>query len=268
LVEKRTIVFVALATLVWASITTGFMSYYYLEQMRYQEQFDEKQQLLMELAENYNASIVKHDLLSRDYNTLLGEYYQFFGEDCSIFMGKYQKLLSSLSGNYTSTLNQFPKLNETYNNLSNKSQTISEQNLVTTEEFNSLLNDFYKLCTALAATELEGFLAEISMVEVNLCIDYGNETKNWYNISTSPGMTLFDLTKNIAKVEYDYYSWMEPGHILINSINNVAPSGGKYWFWYYWDEAKNEWIRGQVGCDAWILKNNGTYKWIYKAWEP
>lgn len=257
-----------LATLVWASIATGSMAYYYLEQIRYQEQFNEKQQLLMELSENYNASIAKQDLLSKDYNALLGEYYQFFGENCSLFMDKYKKLLSNLSSNYTSTLNKFPKLNETHNNLLNKTQTLSKQSAVTRGEFDSLLNDFYKLFVALTAKELEGFIGEMSAIKVNLCIDYGNETKEWHNVSTSPGMTLFDLTQNITNVKYDYYPLMEPGHILVTSINNLAPSGGKYWFWNYWDEGKNEWIRGQVGCDAWTLKNNGTYKWVYEMWQP
>jgi hypothetical protein len=79
-------------------------------------------------------------------------------------------------------------------------------------------------------------------------------------------MTLFDLTQNVTDVKYDYYPSMEPGHILVTSINNLGPFGGKYWFWYYWDETKHDWIRGQVGCDAWVLKNDGTYKWVYEMW--
>lgn len=268
MVEQRAIALVLLATLVWASLATGAMTYYYLEKMRYQEQFDEKQQLLVELAENYNVSTAKQDLLLRDYNALLGEYYQFFGENCSLFMGKYEKLLHNLSINYTLTLDGFPELNETYNNLLNKTRTLSEQSVVTKGEFDSLLNDFYRLFASLTARELDGFLGKIGVMAVNLYIDYGNETKRWHNVSTSLGITLFDLTQNTTKVEYTYYSWMEPGHILVNSINNVTPSEGKYWFWYYWDEAKNEWVSGQVGCDAWILKNNGTYKWVYKTWSP
>jgi hypothetical protein len=159
-------------------------------------------------------------------------------------------------------------LNDTYDNLLNRTQTVSEQSAVSRAEFDSLLNDSYKLLTALAAKELESFIGEINVIEVNLCIDYGNETKEWHNVSTSSGMTLFDLTQNVTNVKYDYYPLMEPGHILVTSINNLDPFGGKYWFWYYWDETKNDWICGQVGCDAWILKNNGTYKWVYKMWQP
>jgi hypothetical protein len=119
---------------------------------------------------------------------------------------------------------------------------------------------------SLAAKELEGFLGTISTIEVKLCVDYGNGTQRWHNISVSPGMTLFDLTLQVTKVDYNYYSSMEPGHVLINSIDDLAPSEGNYWFWYYWDETKNEWVFGQVGCDAWLLMNNGIYKWAYTTW--
>jgi hypothetical protein len=268
LVKERTLVFVILATLALALILTGAMAYYYLEKIRYEEQFNEKQQSLMQLTENYKMSMDKQDLLLRDYNTLLEEYYQFFGENCSHFMGEYNKLLSNLASNYTSILNKFPKLNETYTNLLSTSRTLTERNVVTREEFDSLITNFHKLLVDLTAKELESLISEITMINVNLCIDYGNETRIWLNVSVTPGMTLFDLTRNLTKVEYDYYAWMEPGHVLVNSINNVSPSEGKYWFWYYWDEANQEWIFGQVGCDAWILRNNGTYKWIYKAWGP
>jgi hypothetical protein len=265
LVEKRTIVFVTLVIIVWASITSGFAAYYYLEQARYQEQTYEKQQLLTELTENYDMSVTKRDSLSKDYNTLLEEYYQFFGENLSSFMDKYKNLLSNLGNNYTLTLNRFPKLNETYNNL--LGQTLNGQS-ITREDFDSLLNDFYKLLMDLAAKELESFLDKISVIKVNLCIDYGNGTVEWHNLSVPHGTTLFDLTYNMTEVTYTYYSWMEPGHILVNSINSVTPSEGKYWFWYYWDETNNKWISGQVGCDAWILKDSGTYKWEYKMLSP
>lgn len=270
MVKDRTLVFVILATLVWALITTGAMAYYFLEKIRYEEQLNEKQQSLMGLTENYKVSIDKQDLLLRDYNTLLEEYYQFFGENCSQFMGDYKRLLSNLASNYTTMLNTFPKLNETYNNLVSTSQMLTEQNVVTRKEFDSLISIFHKLLVDLTAKELESFIGEITMISVNLCIDYGNDTRIWFNVSATPGMTLFDLTRNLTNVEYDYYAWMEPGHVLVNSINDVvpSPSEGKYWFWYYWDELNHKWVFGQVGCDAWILKNNGTYRWIYKAWGP
>ncbi|MDH5459862.1 MAG: hypothetical protein OEY95_05015 [Candidatus Bathyarchaeota archaeon] len=258
MVEKRTIAFITLATLVWASMATGFMTYYYLEQTRYLDQIDEKQQLLNELTENYDESITKRNLLSGDYGASVGEYQWFSGEDYSSLMEVYEKLISNLHGNYTLTLNKFPELNATYNNLCNEFQTLNEKSTVTKEEFGSLLNDFYKLLTMLAMKELEEALGKIGVIEVSISIDYGNSTIKWYNVSTSPGTTLFDLTRKIAEIEYSYWPAMEPGHILVTSINNYEEG---YWIWYYRDEETSEWTFGPVGCDACILKNNGIYKW-------
>jgi len=258
LVEKRTIAFVTLATLVWASIATGSAAYYYLEQMRYGEQVREKQQLLNELAENYSVSATKRNLLSGDYGALLGEYQWFMDENYSAFMGKYERLLSNLRGNYTLTFNEFPELNRTYYNLLDESQTLSQKSTITREEFGSLLDEFYKLFTALAMKEMEGFQGQLSEINVSLCVDYGNLTIEWHNTSISSGITLFDLTRKIAKVEYSYWPTMEPGHILVDSINNYAEG---YWLWYYWDDVKSKWIFGPVGCDAWILEDNGIYNW-------
>lgn len=259
MVEKRTMVFVTLATLVWALMTTGFMSYYYMEQTKFQKQVDEKQQLLKELTENYEASTTKRNLLVGDYGTLLGEQQLHTSENYSSLMGKYEKLLSNLSGNYTLTLNAFPELNKTYSNLLAEFQALNNRSQVSKEEFGSLLGDFYKLLTALTIKESEGLLGKVGVIEVSLCIDYGNLTVKWFNISASPSASLFDLTQKVANVEYSYWPTMEPGHILITSINNYAKG---YWVWYYWDEENNDWVFGPVGCDAWILNNNGVYKWI------
>jgi len=258
LVEKRTIVFLALAILVWASIATGSVAYYYLEQIRYGQQVEEKQQLLNDIAGNYSMYATKRNLLSGDYAALVGEYQWFVGENYSSLMGKYGKLLSNLKGNYTSTLNEFPELNETYNNLLSEFETLSSKSAVTREEFGSILDEFYKLFTTLAIKELDGFQDKISTVEVSLNINYGNQTTESYNVSSPLGTTLFDLTRKIANVEYSYWPTMEPGHILLTSINNYTEG---YWVWYYWNEAENEWVFGPVGCDAWILRNDGIYNW-------
>ena len=258
MVEKRTLAIIILATLTWALIATGSTTYYYLEQARYQEQLNEKQNLLNQLKENYNSHATKKNLISGDYGALLGEYQWFTEENYSPLMSKYEQLLSNLRGNYTPILSAFPELNKTYSNLLNKVQTLKNEN-VTKEEFGSLLNDFYKLFTALAMKESEEFLGETFLIHVNLCIDYGNGTVNWYNnTEVTLGTTLFNLTTKIAEVEYSYWTTMEPGHILVDSINNYAEG---YWIWYYWDENIKDWKWGPVGCDAWILKDNATYKW-------
>lgn len=248
-----------MAILTWALIATGSTAYYYLEQAKYQEQLNEKQEMLNQLKENYNIHATKKNLISGEYGILFGEYQWFTEEDYSSLMSKYEQLLSNLMENYTHTLEAFPELNKTYNNLISRVQTLKNEN-VTKEEFGSLLNDFYKLFTALAMKELEEFLGETTVIHVNLCIDYGNGTVNWYNnTEVSSGTTLFNLTTKIAKTNYSYWITMEPGRILIDSINDYTEG---YWIWYYWDESAKEWIFGPVGCDAWILKDNGTYKWM------
>jgi len=254
------IVLVTLIIVIWASITSGFAAYYYLEHAKYQEQSHESQQILNTLKKNYEASATKWNLLSGDYGLLLGDYQRFSNGNYSPLMSKYKELLSNFDGNYTLTLNTFTELNTTYNNLLKEFQTLNEKNVVTKEEFGSLLDEFYKLFTATAMKELEGFVGEVRVIHVNLCIDYGNQTIKWYNnTSTSQGTTLFDLTRKIADAEYSYWPTMEPGHMLVTSINNHSEG---YWIWYYWDETKEDWVFGSVGCDAWILKDNGIYKWM------
>lgn len=259
MVEKRTIVFITLIIIVWASITSGFAAYYYLEHVKYREQLYDKQQSLDNIARDYDVSVNRWNLLSGDYGVLLGDYQWFPGDDYSSLMSKYEELLSNLQENYTSTLNAFPELNTTYNTLLSKFQTLNEKSVITKEEFGSLLDDSYTLLTSLAMKELEVFVGELGEMHISLCIDYGNQTTEWYNkTTTTSGKTLFDLTRKIADVEYSYWSTMEPGHIFLDSINNYSDG---YWVWYYWDESKNDWIFGPVGCDAWVLMNNGIYRW-------
>jgi len=260
LVEKRTMAFIVLAMLVWTSVATGFAAYYYLEQARYHNQLDEKQKLLNGLSENYSVSITKRNLLSGEYGTLLGEYQWLSGENYSSLMGKYEKLLTHLSGSHTSVLNKSLELNTTYDNLLNEFQKLNAKSQVSREEFGSLLDKFYKLFVALTMKELEDSISRASEIHVSLCINYtkiGEPKAEWYNTSFSPSATLFDLTQKVANVEYSYYPTMEPGHILVASINNYTA----WWIWYYWDETMGDWSWGPIGCDGWILEDNGIYKW-------
>lgn len=258
MVEKRVLIFTSLAMVVLLSITAGSAAYYYLEQNRTLEQLREDQQLLSELTQNYDNAVSKRNLLSGGYSTLVGDYQWFSGDNYSSLLNKYDRLLSNLKGNYTAVLSAFPELNETYNQLLSEFQATSQKSAVTKEEFGSLLDDFYKLFTTLAVKELDRFAGQVATINVSLSINYCNSTTEWHNVSTSPSTTLFELTRAVASVDYSYWSTMEPGHILINAINNNADG---YWVWYYWDNATNGWVFGPVGCDAWILRNNGMYNW-------
>lgn len=253
-----------LAVLVWALMATGTTAYYYLEQIRLSEQLTEKQESMDTLTENYDASATKKNLLAGDYSNLFGEYQWLSGGNYSTLMGKYGELLFNVQGNYSLMLSKSPDLNRTYGSVRDEFQTLNEritttnETIVTKAEFGSLLDDFYTLFLALSTKEVDGFLGQVSEINVSLCIDYGNQTVEWHNTTTSPGTTLFDFTRKIAEVNYSYWPTIEPGHILVDSINDYADG---YWIWYYWDDVGHKWIFGPVGCDAWILRNNGVYNW-------
>lgn len=271
MVEKRILTLIVLATLVWALITSGLAAYYYLEMSRYQRESDERQHLLLGIAEGCKKALERQDLLMRDYNALLGEYYMFMEENYSMFVEKYVQLLFNLGSNFTATINGSLELGEAYKNLMNTVQELKGHETVTRDEFEPLLMKFNGLLRSIVAKELKNVVGKNTIIKVNLCIDYGNGTAKWHNVSTILGVSLFDLTRQVAQIEYDYYPLMEPGHVLVKTIDGVtqSPSELKYWFWYYWDDTANQWVFGQMGCDAWVLRDNGTYKWAYKAWgEP
>lgn len=266
--EKRTLVLIILAALVWALIVSGLAAYYYLEMNKYKDESYERQQRLSKITEGYKEALRKQDLLLRDYNTLLGEYYSFMGENYSLFVRKYNQLLSNLDNNYTLTISGSRELKETYESLKRTIQKLEEKKIVAREEIEPLIIGFNGLLRSVVAKNLEILIGENIVIKVSLCIDYGNGTMRWYNVSVVPGTSLFDLTCRIAKVEYDYYPTAEPGHVFVKAINGIASSFSewKFWFWYYWDETIKRWILGQVGCDAWTLRDNGVYKWAYKVW--
>jgi hypothetical protein len=258
MVEKRTLVFTTLGMIVLLSLATGSAAYYYLEQNRYLEQLKEKEQLLITLTQNYDHAVSKRNLLSADYSTLFGDYQWFSGENYSALLGKYNALLSNLKNNYTATMNEFPELNETYNLLVNELQLATQKSQVTKTEFGSLLDSFYQLFTSLAMKELDNYEGRVNEIDVSLSINYNSSTTEWYNVSAPTGTTLFELTRKYATVDYSYWPTLEPGHILLNAINNHADG---FWVWYHWDNTTSAWIFGPVGCDAWILRNGGIYNW-------
>jgi hypothetical protein len=257
MVEKRTLAFATLAILIWALTATGFMAYYYMQHLTYYEQLQQRQKLMDEFVRNSEDALTKWNLLAGDYGVLLGEYQWFQEENYASLMGKYERLIANLKGNYTDLLNTSPDLNETYNLLRQKYQTLAQQTVIEKNEFGELLSEFYKLFTSMALKETGKFVGEATLIQVSLLINY-TDSIEWHNISIPLGTTLFDLTRTVARIDYSYWSTMEPGHILVTSINDSAEG---YWLWYYWNEDKGNWVLGPVGCDAWMLVDGGIYKW-------
>jgi len=265
LVEKRVLTFVLLAVLVWAVLASSFAGYYSLEHSKQKEKLNENQQLLNDIAQKYNESISKYSMLLAEYSTVYGSYSLLnSSENFSKLMPSFEKLLESLRGNYSSLLNKQTDLNESYTELSHKYQTLLQEGNVTKEDFGNLLDDFYKLFSLSALREMGSTMENAVKITVNLCIDYGNGTVKWFNeTEIPPCSSLFNLLTKVANVDYTYWPTLEPGHILINSINEVGGEKGHYWLWYYWDEKSSTWVFGPVGCDAWLLKDNGIYKFVY-----
>ena len=96
-------------------------------------------------------------------------------------------------------------------------------------------------------------------VVVNIGFKYGEKVV-WYNDTKAPaGSTLFDITKQVADVEYKEY----PYGVFIESINGVKNSGSYYWMWWMWDD-KMGWTLGPVGADRYVVRTGETYLWYYE----
>lgn len=272
MVEKRTLAFLTLAILVWAVSISSLAGYFYLQNATYTQQISENQQSLNKTASNFDELMSKYNTLLSEYSILYGSH-SFPGANFTLLMQSLGRLIGDLKGNYTSLLMSQEDLNETYYMLKGNYQLVYQENNVTGEDFGGLLNDYYDLFTLLVLRELSSVVGETVTLNVNVCIDYRNETIDWFNETRMPaGASLFQLTQEIAEINYTYYPLMKPGHVLVDSINDKAAyavgySEGWSWIWHYWDDNEQLWVSGPVGCDAWMLKNGGIYKWKFEHWS-
>lgn len=272
MVEKRTLVFVTLATIVWTALASTFAGYYYLQYRNNSEQLDNAQNSLNTIASNYSKSANKYYLLLSDYVTLNGTYSSFKKSNYVTLMPPLEGLITNFGRNYTDLLAQ-KDINETYNQLFNGYEKLLQNGTVTKEEYGNLLSEYYSLFNLSALTEIGLSINKATTLSVNVTINYENGTVIWYNETKVPaGYTLFKLTQEITAVKYLYFPLAEPGHVLVDSINDKAahtdPSytWGYQWIWYYWNDIDKKWVPGPVGCDAWLLKDGDVYKWNYERW--
>lgn len=256
-----------LATIVWATLASTFAGYYYIQNMNNTEQLDNAQNSLHRVASSYSETTNKYDLLLSEYALLDGNYLYPAGNDYGALMQSFGNLLADFRENYTNLLAQ-QDINQTYQQLLNDYETLLQNGTVTKEDFGSLLDEYYKLFNLSALREQGLSISEATTLSVNVTIDYGNQTVTWQNNTKIPaGYTLFGLSQKIAIINYSYYASIEPGHVVVDSINDKAGLSGYLWFWYYWNNTEKQWVNGPVGCDAWLLKDGGIYKWSYeKAW--
>jgi hypothetical protein len=262
-----------LATIVWAASASAFAGYYYLQNRNHAEQLDDTYNSLNKLASNYDEAVNKYDLLLSEYYALYGNYLYFTDSNYISLMEPLENLIVNLGKNYTSLFAQ-EDLNKTYTQLLGRYETLAPKDNMTRAEFGNLLTECHELFSLSALRELGLSISEATTLSVSICIHYGNGTVEWHNgTQVSAGCTLFELTQKIATITSTYYASIEPGHILIDSVNDKAayvdPSftWGNSWKWYYLSESQKSWTFGPVGCDAWLLKSGGIYKWSYEYWS-
>ena len=268
--------FATLAMFVWAVLASSIAGYFYLQNTMNSEQIAENQQSINTMSTAYNEAMTKYDALLSDYSVLQGNYSFPVNTNFTLLTSSFLNLLNNVEGNFSSLLTDQKDLNETHYALQSKSQTFLLRGNVTKEEFGELLDECYEFLNLLAIRELSKTISEITTLAVNICIDYGNGPVEWHNKTVIPaGSSVFQLTQKVATINFTYDALMKPGHIRITSINNKTEythttpgySEGAAWLWYYWDDNKQEWVFGPVGCDAWMLKDGGIYKWSFESWH-
>ena len=265
--------FVTIAVLVWAVSISSLAGYFYLQSATYSAKLAENEQSINEMATAYDGSMAKYNSLLSEYSALYGNYLFSMDDNFTLLTYSFGKLLNSLKSNYSYLLIDQEDMNKTYDALQGKYQTVDQKGNVTREEIGELLSEYYELFNVLSMRELSGLVTEAVTLTVSVCIDYENKSIEWHNKTSMPaGSTLFQLTQEIATTNYTYYPETKPGHIRLTSINDeeeysVGYSEGWSWIWCYWDNEGQEWIPGPVGCDAWMLKAGGIYKWSFEHWS-
>jgi hypothetical protein len=258
--------------IVWAGLASAFGGYYYLQNSYNAEQFESAQESLNRVALDYGEAASKYDSLSSEYGSLYANYSGFMNSDYTTLMPLLGNLISDFVQNYTTVFSQVDT-NESYNQLLGNYQKLLQKGNVTKTDFGNLLSEFQDVFNLSVLRQLGLSISEATTLSVNVEFDYGNGTVEWRNeTNVSAGLTLFELTREIAVIQYSYYAYTEPGHVLVDSINNKTaftnPSytEGYTWIWYSWSNSNNKWIPGPVGCDAWLLENGSSYRWNYEQW--
>jgi hypothetical protein len=258
-----------LAMIVWGALASAFAGYYYLQNGNNAQQLGNAQNSLNNVASNYSEVTNKYDLLLGEYGSLYGDYYfdtlNATFTNYTVLMPALGSLIADFGKNYTSLFVQ-ADINRTYNQLLNDYENCLQKGNVTEDNFASLLSEYYTLFNLSALRELGLSVSKASTLSVNIAIDYGNGTTEWFNDTKVPaGYTLFELTQKISTIKYTYYSYISPGHVMVGSINDKNSTLTSYWLWYYWDISGKSWVLGPVGCDAWLLQNGGIYEWKYES---
>ena len=273
--QKSNWIWVSMGLLCLVIVSSYLAAFYYTENARYQRSYSESQQSLDDMASAYNELISKHNLLGREYSVLYGDYAFPFDVNFTLLMEPLGRSIDNLEANYSSVLTDQKDLNETYYILRGAYQEVYQKGKnITREDFGELLEGFNELFNLLTLRELSNAVSKAVTLFVSIGLDYGNGTIHWSNeTEVAAGYSLFQLTQKIATINHTYYPLSKPGHVFIDAINDKKSytatdfSEGWSWIWYYWDDDTQEWVSGMVGCDAWMLENDGIYKWEFEHWS-
>ncbi|MBO3808589.1 MAG: hypothetical protein FGF50_03235 [Candidatus Brockarchaeota archaeon] len=106
-------------------------------------------------------------------------------------------------------------------------------------------------------------------LRVSLLVKYDG-TERWFNNTLVPvGWTLFNLTLYALGGNVDYQAY--PFGVFVTGIGGVNQHGNHYWFWYRWDPETRDWVLGETGADAYVLKHGDVLAWYLvdtSSWPP
>ena len=112
-----------------------------------------------------------------------------------------------------------------------------------------------------------------STYKVDIMIKFANGTQIWRNSTIIPiGWSLFNATMRATNgdMNYTFYSFA-PTTPYVITIFGVRAQGVHSWFWWAWNATERDWQLGEVGANAYILKDGDVVAWYLadtSTWPP
>ena len=102
--------------------------------------------------------------------------------------------------------------------------------------------------------ELEDFTTQ-----VDIMIDYGNGTVQWYNDTRiQTGASVLDATVLACDVEYQTSDFGS----FVTTVNGVEQDASHFWMWSTYDDG---WEVGMVGADQYNIHDGDIIGWTYTS---
>jgi len=103
-------------------------------------------------------------------------------------------------------------------------------------------------------SELEDFTAQ-----VDIMIDYGNGTVQWYNDTRiQTGASVLDATVLACGAEYQTSDFGS----FVTSVNSLEQDSTHFWMWSTYDDG---WEVGMVGADQYNIYDGDIIGWTYTS---